>query len=67
MEYGNLYLVSYYQYRNDLLPFTVKVFAHNEEECRQKVHDSGLIHYTDNYSSNSGYIDYVTVLEKNII
>lgn len=67
MEYGYLYVVGYHQYKDDLFPFTIKVFAHNEEECRKKVRDSGLIHYTDNCSSNSGYIDFVSVLEKNII
>lgn len=67
MEYGYLYVVGYHQYKDDLFPFTIKVFAHSEEECRQKVYASGLIHHTDKYSSNSGYIDFVSILEKNVI
>lgn len=53
---GNLYRVTYKQYKDDDGVFIVMVCAKDEKTANSKVMHSGLICFTDRYTDNSGYI-----------
>lgn len=67
MKTGNIYLVTYKQYKNDVIPLTVKVFAFDKIECELKIDEAGLIKYTDSFANNSGYIISIKIVESGIL
>ena len=67
MKKGNIYLVTYKEYRNDPGTFQVKVFARDSVECELKIKKAGLIHYTDIFANNSGYIDSIELIESDVL
>jgi hypothetical protein len=67
MKTGNIYLVTYKQYKNDTAPMSVKVFAHDQKECELKINDSCLLAHTDFFANNDGYIVSIEEIETGII
>lgn len=67
MKTGNIYLVTYKEYKNDDFTRQIKVFASDKTECTLKIDESGLICYTDCYANNSGFIVSIETLESGIL
>lgn len=67
MKIGNLYLVTYKQYKNDSEPKKIKVFAYDKIDCELKMDESGLLAHTGLFANNDGRIISVKILESGIL